>query len=48
VNYKFTPQFAAGNLFASSMLDTLVGQAYFNPKVCDGFGLFPVVVVVWW
>ena len=33
VEYKFTPQFASGALFTSSLLDTLVCQAFYNPKI---------------
>ena len=32
-NYKCTPQFAAGTLFNTSLLDSLVSQAYFNPLI---------------
>ena len=32
-DYKFTPQFAAGNLFTSSLLDTIVCQAFYNPQI---------------
>ena len=33
VDYKFTPQFASGALFTTSLLDTLVCQAFYNPKI---------------
>ena len=33
VEYKFTPQFAAGALFTTSLLDTLVCQAFYNNKI---------------
>jgi len=33
VEYKFTPQFASGALFTTSLLDTLVCQAFYNPKI---------------
>jgi potassium large conductance calcium-activated channel subfamily M alpha protein 1 len=33
IEYKFTPQFASGALFTSSLLDTLVCQAFYNPKI---------------
>lgn len=33
LDYKFTPQFASGVLFTSSLLDTLAGQAFYNPKI---------------
>ena len=33
VNYRFTPQFASGALFTSSLLDTIVCQAYYNPLI---------------
>jgi len=32
-DYKCTPQFAAGTLFTTSLLDTLVCQAYYNPLI---------------
>lgn len=32
-NYKFTPQFASGMLFTSSLLDTLVCQSFYNPNI---------------
>mmetsp|Transcript_23872 Transcript_23872/g.35024 ORF Transcript_23872/g.35024 Transcript_23872/m.35024 type:complete len:1148 (-) Transcript_23872:179-3622(-) len=32
-DYKFTPQFAAGTLFTSSMLDSIVCQAFYNPQI---------------
>jgi hypothetical protein len=32
-DYKFTPQFAAGLLFTSSMLDSIVCQAFYNPQI---------------
>ncbi len=35
VDYKFTPQFAAGSLFATSLLDTLVCQAFYNTKIIE-------------
>merc|ERR1712100_400270 len=33
IEYKFTPQFASGALFTSSLLDTLVCQAFYNNKI---------------
>jgi hypothetical protein len=33
VHYRFTPQFASGALFTSSLLDTIVCQAYYNPLI---------------
>jgi len=33
IDYKFTPQFAAGALFISSLLDTMVCQAFYNPQI---------------
>jgi hypothetical protein len=33
LDYKFTPQFAAGVLFTSSLLDTIVCQAFYNPHI---------------
>jgi hypothetical protein len=33
VNYNFTPQFASGALFTTSLLDTLVCQAFYNNKI---------------
>jgi hypothetical protein len=33
VHYRFTPQFASGALFTSSLLDTIVCQAFYNPLV---------------
>lgn len=33
IEYKFTPQFASGALFTSSLLDTLVCQAFYNTKI---------------
>jgi hypothetical protein len=35
IDYKFTPQFASGALFASSFLDTLVCQAFYNTKIIE-------------
>lgn len=35
VDYKFTPQFASGALFATSLLDTLACQAFYNTKIID-------------
>jgi hypothetical protein len=35
VDYKFTPQFSSGTLFATSMLDTLVCQSFYNTKIID-------------
>jgi len=35
IDYKFTPQFASGALFATSLLDTLVCQAFYNTKIID-------------
>lgn len=34
-DYKFTPQFASGTLFTTSLLDTLVCQAFFNPQIIN-------------
>ncbi len=31
--YKFSPQFASGALFTTSLLDTLVCQAFYNPMI---------------
>lgn len=33
VDYKFSPQFAAGILFTSSLLDTIVCQSFYNPQI---------------
>lgn len=33
IDYKFTPNFACGMLFASSMLDAVVCQAFYNPQI---------------
>lgn len=33
IHYKFTPQFASGALFTSSLLDTIVCQAFYNPLI---------------
>jgi ribosomal protein L15 len=35
VDYKFTPQFASGCLFATSLLDTLVCQSFYNVKIIE-------------
>jgi hypothetical protein len=35
IDYKFTPQFASGALFATSLLDTFVCQAFYNTKIVD-------------
>ena len=32
-DYKFTPNFAAGKLFTSSMLDAVVCQVFYNPQL---------------
>lgn len=32
-DYRFTPQFASGELFTSSLLDTIVCQAFYNPQI---------------
>ncbi|CAN0430323.1 unnamed protein product, partial [Ectocarpus fasciculatus] len=32
-DYKFTPQFASGRLFTSSLLDTVLCQAFYNPQI---------------
>ena len=32
-NFKFTSQFASGLLFTSSMLDSIVCQAFYNPQI---------------
>ena len=34
-DYRFTPQFANGILFTSSLLDTIVCQAFFNVDIID-------------
>jgi len=34
-DYKSTPQFAAGELFASSLLDTVVCQSFYNPHIVN-------------
>jgi potassium large conductance calcium-activated channel subfamily M alpha protein 1 len=34
-DYKFTPQFASGSLFTSSLLDTIVCQSFYNPQIID-------------
>jgi hypothetical protein len=34
-DFRSTPQFAAGELFASSLLDTVVCQAFYNPHVVN-------------
>lgn len=45
IDYKFTPQFASGALFTTSLLDTLVCQAFYNTKIVEvinkfvGFGV---------
>jgi len=33
IDYKFTPEFAAGQLFISSLLDNIVCQAFYNPDI---------------
>ncbi len=33
IDYKFSPQFAAGILFTSSLLDTIVCQSFYNPQI---------------
>jgi hypothetical protein len=38
IDYKFTPQFAAGALFATSLLDTLVCQVFYNTKILEVLG----------
>ena len=35
VDYKFTPEFASGALFSTSLLDTLVCQAFYNTKIME-------------
>ena len=35
VDYKFTPEFASGALFSTSLLDTLVCQAFYNVKIME-------------
>jgi hypothetical protein len=35
VDYKFTPQFASGTLFTTSMLDTVVCQSFYNTKIIE-------------
>jgi hypothetical protein len=35
LDYKFTPAFAAGQLFISSLLDTIVCQAFYNPDIIN-------------
>jgi hypothetical protein len=32
-DFKFTPHFAAGTLFTSSILDSIVCQAFYNPQI---------------
>lgn len=32
-DFKFTPHFAAGTLFNSSILDSIVCQAFYNPQI---------------
>lgn len=32
-DYRFTPQFACGELFTSSLLDTIICQAFYNPQI---------------
>lgn len=45
IDYKFTPQFASGALFTTSLLDTLACQAFYNTKIVEvinkfvGFGV---------
>jgi hypothetical protein len=34
-DYKFTPQFASGSLFTTSLLDSLVCQAFYSPMIID-------------
>jgi hypothetical protein len=33
--YKFTPQFASGSLFTTSLLDSLVCQAFYSPDIIN-------------
>ena len=40
VDYKFTPQFASGALLVSSLLDTLVCQAFYNRSIVSVIRLF--------
>jgi len=35
MDFKFTPQFASGALFTSSLLDTLICQAFYNPRIIN-------------
>ena len=35
MDYKFTPEFASGALFSTSLLDTLVCQAFYNTKIME-------------
>lgn len=35
IDYKFTPEFASGALFSTSLLDTLVCQAFYNTKIIE-------------
>lgn len=35
VDYKFTPEFASGALFSTSVLDTLVCQSFYNTKIIE-------------
>jgi hypothetical protein len=32
-DYKFTPQFASGTLYTSSLLDTVLCQTFYNPQI---------------
>jgi hypothetical protein len=40
VDYKFTPQFASGALLTSSLLDTLICQAFYNRSIVAIIQLF--------
>jgi len=46
VDYKFTPQFASGALLTSSLLDTLICQAFYNRSIVAIIQLFAAGVDV--
>jgi potassium large conductance calcium-activated channel subfamily M alpha protein 1 len=46
VDYKFTPQFASGALLTSSLLDTLICQAFYNRSIVAIIQLFAAGVTL--
>jgi hypothetical protein len=46
IDYKFTPQFASGNVLTSSLLDTLICQAFYNRHIVSIIELFAAGVTV--